>query len=177
MEHSHTENATGTLWHAVRREQCQVGAWHVCNALYLFIHSFSHECTHSEKASGGSLHHQSLSTKSESDNDFGNEEWKRWDVEARHLECLKPAKGSLGALRDITGNQGQYSAKRLHSSDAPVFLHIHNLAERQEQDAIRGAQMCSPPGRKNLQLRTCSSAVRLLGEGLILSFKSFILVH
>lgn len=40
-------------------------------------------------------------------------------------ECLKPAEGSLGALHDIIGNQGQYSAKRLHSSMPGFSAHTY----------------------------------------------------
>lgn len=52
-------------------------AWHVCDALYLFIHSFSHECTGSEKSGQRgdyivNLYHQIQSF----DKHFGNEEHK-----------------------------------------------------------------------------------------------------
>lgn len=72
-------------------------------------------------------------------------------------ECLKPAKGSLGALHDIIGNQGQYSAKRLHSSDAPAFLHIHTLAERQDRMLLE-AHKCAA----HLEERTFNLGLALL---------------
>lgn len=124
MEHSHTEHAPGILWHAVRREQCQVGAWHVCSALYLFIHSFSRECTHRE-AGERSLHHRSLPTRSESTKTLVMRSEEDAKLRLVTSECLKPAKGSLGALHDIIGNQGQYSAKRLHSSMPGFSAHTY----------------------------------------------------
>lgn len=175
MEHSHTEHAPGILWHAVRHEQCQVGAWHVCSALYLFIHSFSRECTLREAGEGACI--SVFTNKVRVHKDFGDEEWRRCEAEACHLRVFKTCRGEPWGPAWHHREPGSMFCKKTAFLRCPAFPHIHTLVERQEQDAVGGAQMCSSPGRKSLPLRTCFSAVRLLGEALILSFKGFILVH
>lgn len=73
------------------------------------------------EAGEGSLHHRSLPKRSESTKTLVMRSEEDEKLRLVTSECLKPAKGSLGALHDIIGNQGQYSAKRLHSSDARLF--------------------------------------------------------
>lgn len=109
--------------------------------------------------------------------DFGDEEWRRCEAEACHLRVFKTCQGEPWGPAWHHREPGSIFCKKTAFLRCPAFPHIHTLVERQEQDAVGGAQMCSSPGRKSLPLRTCFSAVRLLGEALILSFKGFILVH